>query len=259
MLDFGKFCYLHVEKTGGTYISTVLKDICLLPLLKNNLHGTISRRTFKERVLQWTGAVENEEKSYSRDRCFYFNSVRNPFEYYASLYNYGCDGRGGVAQAIRRHVKDDFYNRTEAGFLKWTEFILDERKAELWHGEYSETCAHSVGLLTYRFLRLSLADPLQKLKLIKSPEETVQVFWRHSILNYTIRTESLNKDLHYLFHGPLRFYVDINRSEALLVRNRKVNASISGVVTGETLRNSSLAQKVADRDAFILDTFYQKS
>jgi hypothetical protein len=257
MLDFGKFCYLHVEKTGGTYISGILNEISLLPIVNRSLHGTVSQRSYMDYILSRGRAERGSHGLNVRKHCFYFNSVRNPFDYYASLYNYGCDGRGGVAKALKLHGKDDFYDRTETGFLKWADFILDAQSAEIWHSEYSQACAKSVGLLTYRFLRLSLTNPLKKLKLIEKPKDAIPVYEKHNILRYTVRTEKLNNDLQYLFQGPLRSYVDLTLSDRILAKNKKVNASVSHVVTGETLRNSSLAEKVVERDAFILNKFYR--
>lgn len=258
MLDFGAFCYLHVEKTGGTYVSRVLKEISLLPLWKETLHGTIgsSKTTNLIQNITQNRSLKWPARGLLRRNCYYFNSVREPFNYYASLYNYGCDGRGGAAHALKNHGKGYFYDKTETGFLNWVEFLLDSKNAAIWHEEYSKTCARCIGFLTFRFLRLSFSDPFTKLKEIADTSDTNNIYHRYNICRSTLRTENLNQDLLSLLKGPLKEYVDVKAAATLLDKPERVNASVSGAVTGEVLRKSHLASLVMERDAFIFDRFY---
>lgn len=259
MLDFGKFCYLHVEKTGGTYVSQILQDASLLPLWRSKLHDTVAETLSVGHVLDQLKNTKRPDRvkgGLFRKNCFYFNSVREPFNYYASLYNYGCDGRGGAAYALRQHGKGHLYDGTERGFLNWVDFVLDGNSAQIWHDEYSQTCAHGVGFLTYRFLRLSVSNPRIKLSSIKSSADALSLYQKHNICNYTLKTETLNQDLCYLFTGPLKTYVNSTISAHLLDAKDRLNASVSRAVNAEILRNSSIASKVLERDSFIFKTFY---
>jgi hypothetical protein len=259
MLDFGRFCYLHVEKTGGTYVSQLLNEVSLLSLWRSKLHDTVVDHVSLNHILyqiKSTKRLNRFKGGVFRSNCFYFNTVREPFSYYASLYNYGCDGRGGAAYALRQHGKGHLYDGTERSFLNWVDFILDGDCAKIWHDEYSRTCAHAVGFLTYRFLRLSFSNPITKLLSIKSPSDALSTYNKHNICSYTLKTESLNKDLYYLLNGPLKQYVDTNVSERLLVKKNKINASSSHAANSDILRNSSIASKVIERDSFIFKTFY---
>lgn len=269
MQDFGAFCYMDVEKTGSSFITHILKHVSTQKLLMSSQHGTIksvgnanawSRIFFSLCPIK----LKNSSILFSRyknlggvfrDDCFYFNSVRNPFNYYASLYNFGCDGNGGIADILNRNGFGYLYDNTEGSFLRWVEFILDPRNAHFIDHSYKKTCSDHVGFLTYRFLRLSMVDPFHKLCRVKNKSEVQCIFDRHSICDYTVRNEFLDADLAYLFSNNLKKFI---RHDAIfeLCKDGKINRSHSKRATAQALRESDLSSLVLERDFFIFSNYY---
>lgn len=269
MLDFGTFCYLDVEKTGSSFISQILKKVSTQSLLMSCQHGFIRHlendRPFESLLYKnlppslITSQLffERYRKRFGgryRENCFYFNSIRNPLNYYVSLYNFGCDGNGGIAAMLHHHGFGYLYERTEGNFLRWVDFMTDERNARYIDRMYDKTCAHCVGFLTYRFLRLSLVNPLDKLSSIDSISDIQTLYERESICNFTIKNENLNNDLLFLFKNHLNKFV---RSDAGYELNRgRVNSSQSNIATVDLLKSSDMAENVFNREAFVFSNFY---
>ena len=144
MDDFGTFCYLDVQKTGSTYVGQFLRECSRIPVLMSDKHATISGNG----VGNLFGLIR-KPGCYSRD-TFYFNSVRNPFKYYASLYNYGCDGRGGLYSRFQKVKRDDLYDGTREGFYGWLDHLLAlDPAAPRLPGGYEEVGTNGIGLLSY--------------------------------------------------------------------------------------------------------------
>ena len=258
MDDFGDFCYLDVHKTGSTFVTRVLKEVSKRPLLASVKHGVVetSRSRQWARVLRDKKYWNDAQGGLFREGCFYFNSVRDPFEYYASLYNYGCDGEGELFKRLRKRGVADLYDGASGSFQNWVAFILDEKNAAHVNGSYARTCAAAVGVFTYRFLSLSVAAPSARLRGVGTLSSARDVLDQNGICRATLRIESLNADLLSLLEGELAEHVDVDRAREMLSSDGKVNASLSGVATGDMLRNSSVAALVRSRDALIFEKFY---
>lgn len=257
MDDFGAFCYLDVQKTGSTFISKMLRAYSIHPLLASGKHRTIEAPDKNDQFLQANTnlTVSAPTGGIYRPNCFYFNSVRNPFDYYASLYNYGCDGRGRLAVMLRKSGLGNMYDGSEPSFFAWVEYVLDPCNAANCNEMYGKTCASAVGFLTFRFLRLSVSSPGLKLDGLRTMDEACALYRDFNICSTTLRQESLSADLQRLFATELRQHVLENACDEVLEKER-ANISRSGVASGETLANSALAQRVIDRDRLIFDEFY---
>ena len=260
MDDFGKFCYLDVQKTGSTFIAQMLRDSSSLPLLRSQKHAEVSNVSVKGiwsllRARSFQSALLRG--GFYRGDVIYFNSVRHPFNYYASLYNYGCDEKGGLYARLKRNSMNDFYDRTEAGFLGWLEFIMQPKNCVyLGHG-YHPSCANAVGFLTYRFLRLSVSDPHRKLSQIKKTDEAYSLYERGNICAFTVRLENIKDDVIFLIDEYLSAYVSKGKAIEFLERNR-INSSKTHAASAEMLEASDLGGLVRKRDALIFDNFYRE-
>ena len=258
MDDFGGFCYLDVQKTGSTFISKILKESSLLPLLYSGKHSTVSDLNFKRSLsLVFKGNFRGFFKRVGvyRGSAFYFNSVRDPFDYYASLYNYGCDGRGGLFYQLKRNGMESFYDKTENGFLMWVKFILNAENSKFLGEGYYRCGASGIGFLTYRFLRLSINNPSSKLSKITTVYDAFKLYEDFNICKFTIRNEEMRSDVLFLIDNHLRFF--INREKVIEALNAdRVNTSKSSVAKASMLRNSPVGELVRKKDAFIFETFY---
>ncbi len=258
MDDFGTFCYLDVHKTGSTFVSKVLSDVSLKRSFASSKHSAIETLGVRHliRVARYRDRYARLSGGTYRSDCFYFNSIRNPFEYYASLYNYGCDGRGGLFDSLQRSGWSDLYDRSENGFLEWVRVVLDPENTGLVAKEFHQTCGAAVGILTFRFLWLSVVSPWSRLRGIGTLEEARDVLERDGICKATLRNEALNVELLELFEGPLRADVDLERARSLLGDSERVNASIAATAQGSALEQSSAADLVRERDGIIFERFY---
>lgn len=260
MDDFGKFCYLDVQKTGSTFITALLNKASLLPLLRSDRHAPI--QTYDWRCLTKSIKQRNlpsalQRGGFYRKNVIYFNSIRHPFKYYASLYNYGCDKRGGVYLRLRKSGLDDLYDGTEKGFLDWVNFILQPENRNFINQEYNDNCREFVGFLTYRFLRLSFVDPKQELPKINTTNDLNRFYDKKNICVHTIRNENLRDDLISLIDLHLAPFVDKNLAVDFLDGGR-INASDAKVADAKMLINTDAGALIKEREAFIFDRFYAR-
>lgn len=154
--------------------------------------------------------------SFYRESSFYFNSIRNPYAYYASLYNYGCDGWGEFYNTLKRDGLDYLYDPTEDAFFRWIEFIMDGSNARYLDRDYERSCATAVGFLTYRFLRLSVSNPYVTLSNIDTPSDAFKVYAANDICTFTIRNEQMKNDVLSLINVHLSAYVDLKKAAEIL-------------------------------------------
>lgn len=251
MDEFQSFCYLDVQKTGSTFVSKVLKTGSREPLYLSIKHGAISGNSRRNLF----GLIRRP--GHFRRGVFYFNSVRNPFDYYASLYNYGCDGRGGLAKNLRQGGFGELYGGTVSSFYDWFSFLNDPKNSHYIHHEFTDCGARlGIGFLSYRFLRLSVVDPTNKLSALALNADLRTFLSENGICSKTIRNETLNEDLLHLFDGVLSHAVDLNKVADLL-NGQRINASQSGIVTAEHLRRNAASNMVYEADRLIFDAFYR--
>lgn len=114
--------YLHLSKTGGWYVSRILKDFCF-----SNINNAVNRGHI--------GVSEIPSDVYT------FGFVRHPFAWYRSLFNYFYDCNWGL---------DKKSNCQNVGFLQSSSintFIDLLRKHEIW--DYNVIYYHFFGVGTY--------------------------------------------------------------------------------------------------------------
>jgi hypothetical protein len=166
-----KLIFTELQKTGGSHILRCLEAI---------ING--------QRIGKHNRVPEN-----LRDR-FVVGSVRNPWDWYVSLWGYGCAHQGGVFARTTQRYKPSYYWRqlnkemgqtwlspsqymrqfvSDTGkpvndwratysdsndpvhFRRWLKMILTpERKYDVGEGFGFSPVSHHSGLLTYRYLKL---------------------------------------------------------------------------------------------------------
>lgn len=258
MDDYGKFCYLDVQKTGSTFISALLKGCSHLPLLETGKHSVVnefSLRSFAK--LMTKGKVQSAftRSGFYRPGVFYFNSVRHPFHYYASLYNYGCDARGGLYEVMKQKELTYFYDGTEDGFKKWVQFLLKPENSHFFGGMYRQFGTTGVGFLTFRFLRLSITNPHKKLPQVTSMDDARALLKRDGISEYTVRNESMREDMLFLIDNHLKQHVSRDKAIEIL-DGVKINASETKAATPEMLEGTDVGALVQKREALIFENYY---
>jgi len=207
MHDFGKLVYLDLHKTGSTFVSQFLNETCALPVVKELKHGRIYRPDY-------------------RKSAFYFITVRHPISQYSSLFRYGLDRRGGLYERLAKLGKADLYRSGAVSFNQWLRFVLNFANAGLLEEGFERIPeAFNLGLLSYRYLMLSLARPERTI--LKKPRgiSLLQYSREKSIVSYVIRNESLNEGLLELAKKIKPQYFDQGKVEEFFRRQRKANVS----------------------------------
>ena len=195
MLDFGKFCYLDPQRSGSTFVRDFLLRHTDLPIVGDlRKHQPVRRFQVKWGKL-------------------FFISVREPLDTYKSIYAHGLREQGGVRHRIAEVKGADFADAlyddaddSATGFHRWLSLMLDPDAApRLFYPPELQGCP--CGFLSWRLLRIGLADYLQPLARCPSPEAVTRLFRRRKLFGPVIRTESLNRDLSELVRKRLSPYM----------------------------------------------------
>jgi hypothetical protein len=259
-----KLIYLQMQKCGSSHITSVLRKY--IPGRMNEKHEQMT------------------DYDKFRDRLI-VSSIRNPWDWYVSLWAYGCGDGGGlrkyltnlplseirhaathrhlqttaqslvrlVTQAGRRPDWTALYSDSsnEANFRAWLRLLLGPEGRFIAKEGYSASAVKTAaGFMTYRFLSLTTEYNQWNTvgRAASNLEELVAFADRHSIATRILRVESLDQDLADLLQS-----VGAKVSFADLSEMRKTNTSThrgySDYYDNET------RQLVAERDRLIVDRF----
>lgn len=198
-----KIVFIELHKTGSTHI---------VKLLSNLLEG------------QQVGKHDPATPDLLASQRIFLGSIRSPWEWYVSLWAYGCDRQGAVYKAVTRRrgsirrrnwrksplqatqslIHDftrspDRWQRTYAdvsdasGFREWLYRMHDKRYwQDLGNDYYAHAMSDFAGLLTYRYLRLFCRGDFKD---VLSLEDLQTFEKRHCYIDYFIRNEHLEDDL----------------------------------------------------------------
>jgi len=203
-----KLIYLQLQKTGCTHIADLLSK--MIPGKQVGKHNWL--------------------KNYNTDK-FIIGSIRNPLDWYVSLWAYGCSKKGALFNNLTNRkysMLSSFKEFIVSGNLFFTEFINEfiksynswnetyedyndannfrlwlklmynsERKIDLGEKYYSSSISNFAGFMTYRYCKLHMKDFFKKIcfKDIKTYDELLKYDKNNNILDYVIRNESLGNDL----------------------------------------------------------------
>jgi hypothetical protein len=263
-----KLVYLQMQKTGSTHVTKVLQQF------------VGGRRGLRH------GQMTDPEKYRKR---FIFSSVRNPWDWYVSLYAFGCAGSGGfrkylvqmpmseIRHAWAEHDRDltravlrrtignplrglkfrrlykDAHN-TE-NFRIWLKLVLGEEGQHILKEGYGTSeIRKSVGFMTYRFLALT-TDYNAWMAEGRSAAtlDQVRAFAdKHNIAKRVLRMETLNEELLDVMTSA-GTQISMEQIEEIGKTNASEHRKYTDYYDDETYR------LVAERDRFIVDRFgYQR-
>ncbi|WP_068113633.1 hypothetical protein [Tropicimonas marinistellae] len=258
MDDYGKFVYLCLQKSGSTFVSDFI-----------GRHSSLSRVAY----------TRHKPVSEVRPGTFYFISVRHPFEQYRSLYQFGCDGKGGLYRKLTKRGLAKLYDHGMEGFEPWLDFMLEPENAGLLSPDYARVNTEVVGFQTYRFLRLALwapspwwlppamertlpgfvprSSPDTLMRQVKSGDDVIAIHDAYKLYGAVLRNESLNADLLDLIETHLaEYFPDLDAvRQALAEGAPRINQSTRQALTEQDLA-PSVAAKLRAREAFLFQNFY---
>ena len=178
MDDFGKFIYLDLQKTGSTYISNFFIKFSSCNRIELNKHIPIKS---------------------VRLNSLYIISIRNPLDWYKSLFRYGLTRRGAVHAKLLKAGLEYLYSNDK--FDEWMRFILDPKNSPLLAEFYSKTNSTLFGFLTYRFMCLSVESPYLNLANVHTQDDLKKLYENKKIHSFIIKQEDMRDDLKKLIMG----------------------------------------------------------
>lgn len=203
MFKTDKLIYLQMQKTGCTHIANLLSE-CV---------G--GEQKIKHQCLQ----------NYHTGK-YIIGSVRNPWEWYVSLWAFGCGGRGTLRNRLighklseimrafvsghLSHIKNEFEKpvhlwrwayqdyQNRDNFQTWLKLLHDpQRRIDLNEGYPEHGISKFAGFMTYRYCRLYQKDFfLKKSQTGLQHYDDLQAFdEKNNLLDFIIRNESLEDDV----------------------------------------------------------------
>lgn len=231
-----KLIYLQLQKTACTHIAVLLNS--RLPGKEVHKHSPLSKDPGDRLVV---------------------GSIRNPWDWYVSLWAFGCQQQGAIRnrlvapipasiahiirrnlthpgkwlQSVRhigllRHKDPQFWQSLYASsddpmlFREWLRNIFTEQGKCLQPGAYPFLPMRGfAGLMTFRFMRLFSDHRYWKsgATSIETPSDLKSFFEHHGIVDRFIRTESLERDVAGLL---TELGVEVQESD---LQQRKTNVS----------------------------------
>jgi hypothetical protein len=249
MIEYQSFIYLDVYRTGSSHIQALLPLLTSEPCRATLRHASLTRA-------HPLGFVPGKRV---------FASVRNPWDWYVSLWAYGAGGGSAIRRYLLAHRPAEevaaLYDRREPAlsFRRWLVMLHDPAVLDAIMEEHlpQSGLASAVGLCTYRFLRVTTRWPrlLLRRALIDNPARACRHHARFCAYHDLLRSESLDADLARFISGRPRSF----RADALQVLAARSaarhNASPRPLAGYRDYYNDETRALVAARDHFFVETF----
>lgn len=201
--------YVELHKTGSSHIRKVLNQLLDGELV--GMHNQVSPDLF------------NGQRTF-------LGSVRNPWEWYLSLWAYGCDSKGVIYNRTTRPKYQKFkglgwtehpaaalkifmtsmgsdptkWERTYddvndvGAFRQWVRMINDPKHlCDLGEGFGAAPVSNVIGLKTFRYLKLFCfkSNETRDLYALATLEDALSRMENQCFIDYTIQNENLEHDL----------------------------------------------------------------
>ena len=256
--------YLQMHKAGSTHATNILQRYC---------GGHL-------------GARHSQLEDYEslRPRLI-VSSIRDPWDWYVSLWAFGCTGHGRLREYVDRlpfsELKEARRNRDittilrfpfrlmrwfaagpewtalyadpmdEVNFRKWLKLLLGAEGQHVGREGYASSPIKAVvGLMTYRFLALTTeySEWVARGRKCRTYANVLAFAERHTITDRILRTEFLNDDLASLLNS-VGVIVSQEEAAAWGKGNTSVRSRSVDYYDEET------QELVAARDRFIVERF----
>jgi hypothetical protein len=251
VIEFEKYIYLDVYKTGSAHLKYLLPEITEGAQVRLRRHAPLTAG----RPYSWTGGK------------LVFATVRNPWDWYTSLWSYACERRGAIWRFFSdalppAEIKPMFdIDNPVVSFEKWLRAVNDRdfMQRVIRNNLPESGLAGIVGLYTFRFMRVTTPYPTVFLKSWLVPSIGAAIRYQRLLHMYgdVLRSESLNADLkaYVARHRErCRFKPD---AEAIIDRFAATprNASTRVLADFRDYYSDATRQLVADKDRLFLELF----
>jgi hypothetical protein len=245
MLHVGNIVYLDLHKTGSSTLARFFKRE-----IEGETHAWSKHKAAQD-VVKQPGDL-------------WVMSVRNPFDYYVSLWAYGRKSQRGLYRAVDPSMRGALYGNVEpTTFQRW---MLDTFEARALavdgtgqplnhigrHVLYAKRLG--IGLLSIRYLMLATASPEMPFpESVMSKDTDFNSFLEeHNRVDRFIRLEYLHSDLEAVLADPM-----VQAKEGAmdrLKRDTPINPSSHG--SAEDYYSEHTRRLVTERDSMIVERHY---
>lgn len=186
MIEYDRFIYLDVYRTGSTHVLKRLAAATGAKPIRFHRHAALTRgRRF--------GFA-------SRKLCF--ATVRNPWDWYVSLWAFGVSGNSAIRRYLAGHYPLPYvaglYDASEPAmaFRRWLTLMHDPAVLDTIMQEHlpQSGLAPVMGLYSYRFLRVTTLYPRLLLRQATASSAANHLS-RFRAYSEVLRTETLDDDL----------------------------------------------------------------
>ncbi|RKZ10511.1 hypothetical protein DRQ25_02705 [Candidatus Fermentibacteria bacterium] len=262
-----RIAYLRLQKTGSSHVLRALKMVC--PGRQGEMHGRLP-----ESILHSDRVIAA--------------SVRNPWDWYVSVWAYGCDGKGvlfdrlteprkllghGYRSSILTGVSNLLYelcrsrriwretysdSSSPALFRRWLQALLDPEKSRVLGEAYcNSSLSRFSGFYTYRYCHLfhSTVEHLYD-GTIHNQETLREAEARFNIIQHMLRMEKLTDGILELLKKA-GIAIDRETTKKIMEMNRTNPSS--------RLRDTSIyydhqtTELVREREALIVEKYGYRS
>ncbi len=221
MIFGDKYVFLELGRTGSTYARYILKQI------PNSIAVGKKHNIYTDLNYEYKALFEQKSK---------IGNVRNPFEYYVSLFAFCCSERGGLhARITKRPDIISYYKPTDVLKTIWLHFkykkvwksiMSDENSTENFqrflkmlfetHPEaigdfYGISGANQkMGFLTFNYLRTYTRNFEKDVKNIESLDQLKAYDKEHNFIDVMFRNETLKQQLlkNYEFYADSKEVIE---------------------------------------------------
>ena len=257
------FIYVQMHKTGCTHITSIFSEL----FGGNQINGDIN-----------FGKHNSLTPEQVKSRKYIVSSIRNPWDWYLSLWTYGVQGKGklmlrltkrhilrslqfneiygGLFSELRKktHIWKKLYCTDEdiISFRQWIKRIHDPIYSRDLGEGYAETLVKNwCGFMTYRYLYLNcgrqdlLKSKIRSYELLKDFEK------ENCYINFFLRQENLEEDV-YDFSRKIK---NLNIADKKVIFNKcKTNQSKRSFLISEYYDRETI-DLVSCRDRLLIEKF----
>jgi len=251
MIEYESFIYLDVYRTGSTHLISLLERITEEKLIRKYRHASLT----KGRRHGLAGGK------------LVFATVRNPWDWYVSLWAYGAGGKSAIRNYLTANLDskelEELYDRSDpaVAFRRWLTLMHEPSFLDRIMGEHlpQSGLAAVCGLYTYRFMRVTTRFPrfLLHRPLVQAVGGPRRYHGMMRTYDTVLRNEHLSGELIALVEQNrrrCRFRADaadiIRSAEA-----RPRNSSNRSLASYRDYYDERCAALVAGRDRFFIDEF----
>lgn len=246
-----KIIYIELQKTGSTHAKKLLSSVCEGESIgKHNAPDMYQQRSPNKIMV---------------------GNIRNPWDWYVSLWAFGCMKRGTLYKQVTKIDLKRIINNPKSiftamkwrsvysdrsdpkTFQKWLKMIFSKDGAYHCKKEYGRSPISTfAGLLTFRYLRLYTSQFHKNRHAISNYNQLEKYDKKNNFIDHFLRTENLNNDLLNLMHDmqiPEDKIKKLSSTHMQKKTNRSKRKSYQHYYNDETIK------LVQEREKFIIEKY----